>query len=343
MRNRLILLAATIGAAGLGLLAYGGLPQTAQAVPDPVSCAGYPEHRIFVENQTWWSPQVADPSRPGHPGVGETGHVHIGTCFPLYQHLAGNTLELDVNVKMHQQTGTAVNLRVYAYGDVELEFNNTQPFNHGKCDTADCDTWIHVSFPLTGIHYNGWHEFAIFLNVQTPDGQIQRNWTRYYAYVDRPSLPPPPPGSVVYTTTQPVITGVNSVTGGDSWYSQVNGGTTGKYAQAKILRASIPWDEATGVLTPLSGTWTPTVSFEANQNFALIDPAFHAVPPSKGTIVYEGTAATPADHTRTLSIDTTTLSEGQHRLVIGTGNVATNGTNTGVLVIPFLVDNNPCA
>jgi hypothetical protein len=306
------------------------------ATPDPTTCAGYPEARIFVENQSWWSPQLQDPARPGHPGEGGTGHIHIGTCFPLYQHLTADTLDLDVNIKLHENTGTAVNLRVYAYGDVELEYNGTQPFNHGKCDTADCDTWVHVSFPLSQAHYNGWHEFAIFLNVLTPDGQVQRNWTRYYAYIDRSGLPSASAGSVVDLTTRPVISGVNSVTGGDSWYSKMASG--GSYAQAKILRSSIPWDETTGALTPLAGVWSPRVGWGQPGKFAYVDPAFHAVPPSKGTIVFEN-GPVDADGFKTLTIDTTHLANGMHRLVLGAGNAAANGTNTGVLVVPFLVAN----
>jgi hypothetical protein len=106
-----------------------------------------------------------------------------------------------------------------------------------------------------------------------------------------------------------------------------------------MLREDVPWNEATGELTPLSGTWTPTVQFEARQNFVYVDPALHATPPNHGTVVYEATTTNTGYHTQELSIDTTTLSNGLHRLLIGTGNVAQNGTHSGVLVVPFVVQN----
>lgn len=325
-------------------LAPGASGATAPT-PDPVTCAGYPEPRIFLENQSWWSPQLPDPARPAHPGTGITGHIHIGTCFPAYQSLAGDNLHLDVNVKLHNITGRSVNLRVYGYGDptIQREMNGTQAFNAGKCDTADCETWMHVDLPLKDATYNGWHEFAMFLNVVNASGVVQRNWTRYYAYIDQPSKPLPPAGSTVDVTTQAVRTGVNSVTGGDTWYSDPPkrelGGSTGAYAQARIARADIPWSEATGELTPLSGVWSPEVRFEARTNFVYIDPALHAIPPNLGTVIYSATTGNTAELVKRLAIDTTSLSDGLHRLLVGTSNVATNGANTGVLVVPFLVHN----
>ena len=315
-----------ISLVGVALLAGAlTLGQASSAAPDPVNCTGYPEPRVYLENQSWWTPQVGPAS---DPRTGSVGHIHIGTCFPLYQKLSGDTLHLDIDVKLHNMQSIPSKLRLSAYQEVQWKGATVPP-----CPTVDCASSYSVDFPISEIRYKGWRLFGLFLNVSDQNGVIQRNWTHYMAYIDRPEKPDPPPGNIGTFLEDP---------GGDTWYGGAVGGTTGAYANAQILRADVPWSEQTGELTPVSGTWTPTVKFEAQTNFVYIDPALHAVPLDKGTVVYEAKTSNTGYHTQQLSIDTTQLSDGPHRLLIGSSNVGTAGTNTGVLVIPFLVDNNPC-
>lgn len=295
------------------------------ATPDPQTCVGYPEPRIQLESQSWWSPQ---PGPADHPGTGQQGHVHVGMCFPLYQHISGDTLHLDVTVKLHNMPALPSKLRVVFYGDVVQWKGPLVP----PCASADCEHVYSLDVPLSDLTFSGWRLVAPFLNVTNSNGDIQRQWPHWFVYIDNGQSAPPP--GTVGTDLEDV--------GGDTWYSDVVGGTTGKYANAVMERASVPWDEETGELTPLSGTWTPTVRFEAQTNFAYIDPALHATPPSHGTVVYEATTTNTGYHTQQLEIDTTQLADGPHRLLIGTGNVGTNGTHTGVLVVPFVVDNSGC-
>ena len=319
---KLTLVFATALAAGL-LLGAGSQAQTA---PDPVNCTGYPEPRIFLENQSWWEPQ---PGPASHPGTGKQGHIHVGACFPLYQKLSGSTLHLDVNVKLHNIPGTPSKLRFTAYQTntwIVTPNNALVP----ACASADCEYWYSFDIPLSDIPYKGWREFSAYLNVAHTDGAGQRNWWRYFAYVDHPSKPDAPIGSAGSTLED---------LGGDTWYSPIIGGTTGKYARAEMVRQDVPWDEATGQLKAVSGIWTPTVRFEARKNFVYVDPVLHANPPSHGTVVYEQTTANTGYHIQQLAIDTTQLADGMHRLLIGTSNVASNGTHSGILVVPFLVKN----
>jgi hypothetical protein len=322
--SRWLLLAAVaaVGVVGIVRVTSSG------AAPDPVACTGYPEPRILLESQSWWTPQFQNPADPGHPGTGHVGHIHMQTCYPLYQTIRGDTLHLDVTIKLHDMTGTPGRLIVQAYGDAGGPDGPLVP----RCATSDCTYTYAYDFPLARLHYSGWREFHIFLPVSNADGTKQYNIPRWYVNMDngKPAAPIGSTGSVVGNA------------GGDSWYR--SGGSA--YARVNIQRTSIPWDETTGTLTPVSGIWTPTVEYTVPQGgFAYIDPAFHNVPPSKGTIVYETNTGPEA---KTLSIDTAKLSNGPHRLVIGAtrhsdlSTVGPAGDNTGVLVIPFVVYNKGC-
>lgn len=331
MRRHLILL--TLLALAALVLATSSTPAT--TAPDRVNCTGYPEPRIFLENQSWWEPQARDPADPDHPGTGKQGHIHVGTCFPLYQQLSGDTLHLDINLKLHNITGFANQLRIDAYGDRTYMAPRTTWLGGEKrwhCETVDCERWVSVDVPLSGLQFGGDHEWNVFLMVWKSDGsQKQYNVSRWHASVNRP-LPEPPTGSVVARTRESGRVG----TGGDSWFTTTSGGN---YARVGMLRSDIPWNEKTGQLNPVSGIWRPRLFFEKHKNFVYIDPQLHAVPPHKGVVLSEATSDDGAT-TGQLSIDTRRLSNGLHRLVFGTGNVTRNGTHSGVGVIPFLVLNS---
>lgn len=303
----------------LALAAIAAVAQatTGRATPDPVACTGYPEPRIYLESQSWWTPQQTS---------GQVGHIHVGLCYPLYQSLSGDTLHLDITVKLHGMQGaTPGRLIVQAYGDVGGPDGPLVP----ACATADCTYTYGYDFPMTALHYSGWRAFQVYLPAFQPDGAKQYNVPRWQIYVVR-DLPPAPVGSTgsVY---DPLV-------GGDSWYRPVP--TVTAYSRADIARASIPWNETTGELTPVPASWTPSVVFAAEHDFVYIDPALHAVPPSNGIVVLDENH--PGGQARTLTIDTTTLANGVHHLMVGSGRDSGVGVNTGVLVVPFLVHNVVC-
>ena len=67
---------------------------------------------------------------------------------------------------------------------------------------------------------------------------------------------------------------------------------------------------------------------------AYIDPRFHcACPEEKGIIVREG----QGQFIGNLRIDTSTLAPGPHRLVLRADSAIADGTNSGLIVIPFTV------
>ena len=82
-----------------------------------------------------------------------------------------------------------------------------------------------------------------------------------------------------------------------------------------------PWDPVTGQSKPMSGIWQPEVFFEGDTGFAYLDAALHANPPTK-TVVYEGPGyAWGRFGFSRLRIDTTKLTDGPHKLLIGTCNI----------------------
>ena len=70
---------------------------SAQAEPNPDTCEGYPEPRVFVEAQGWW---VQEPGDNGD----HFGHIHVGTCFPLFQTVRG-TVGFDLKFQLHDNPG----------------------------------------------------------------------------------------------------------------------------------------------------------------------------------------------------------------------------------------------
>jgi hypothetical protein len=325
-RDRYGYIAAMLVGGSLAFFAlFVALGQATPAAPDPVSCTGYPERRVYLENQSWWEPQAGPPS---HPGTGKQGHIHIGTCFPLYQSLnvasSSATIHFDLRIQLHNMPGVAGRIFLDAYGDLQhdVQSPNTQQWT---CPSADCERWVGVDFPLGRTKYSGWREFNIFMLWNTTDGHYQRNVARYYVYIKN-GKPPAPAGS-----TGSVVDDV----GGDSWF--VAPGPNGKYAAARIARADIPWQEPTMSPRTLSGVWRPTVEFGQEKGFVFIDPALHAVPLNKGLVVYNATG--PRGRRVRISVDTPRLANGPHRMLIGTCNKQPEGQHCGTLVVPILVAN----
>jgi hypothetical protein len=88
----------------------------------------------------------------------------------------------------------------------------------------------------------------------------------------------------------------------------------------------------------VKGIWRPHVFTSAagtriSEYEVLIDPNIHGL--DRGIVVAEGVGSL----FRNLSIDTTKLANGTHRLFFRAGSTVAKGTNSGVLVIPFTVQN----
>jgi hypothetical protein len=122
---------------------------------------------------------------------------------------------------------------------------------------------------------------------------------------------------------------------GKGWY------TGPEYCEASLL-SRVP-DRAR------SGIWRPRVLLDdhdggtagdaaVTRHTVTLDPDFHAVPQNPGTVLQQDADGLPAT---TLAIDTTRLTNGPHKLRLRSDcdAPAQGSVNSGVLVVPFTVDN----
>lgn len=299
----------------------------------------YPEPRVYLESQIWTTPQ---PIRAGYAGSGVTGmasgHTHVGTCFPLLQHLRGNVLQLDVHIQAHNMTQPIdYGLRVDAY-DVLAWIDHasfsppkclvgTTCFQPMDCKAEQCDQWVHVDFPLKDVPVSGFRSFYIFPMSNWLDGSKQ--WTNgtWWAYIDngKPAGTAPQPVDPLYLAGQGEFTRPNE-----------NGG---KYARAQLPMTEYPYDPATGHLKAVSGTWTIHPREEGQRLGVYVDPMLHAHPMSLGTIAHQSLDTSLEWRSTTVNIDTTKLTNGVHFLLIAAGKIGKGVEWTGVLKVPFLVEN----
>jgi hypothetical protein len=275
------------------------------ASPDPLTCAGYPEPRVFLESQAWWR------TTPGKTGP-DHGHVHIGTCFPYAQKLSGN-VNFDIRVILHDNPGTANFLRVQIAGD----FGDIAPVQFRISQTCTvpgtCTFWYHVTVDTTKSPYDGRQEFRFAVKVAEPDGTTMFPSTGWQAYLNN--------GKPVNDYRS------SDLTIGYGWYTGTG------YANAQ-LDSKLP-------MAPVSGLWSFKVSLRpgasgipVTHHVVLLDANLHANIP--GTVLVEGSGAWSG----TITLDTRTLPNGLHHLLLRSdADAAAGSTNSGVLVFPFTVQN----
>jgi len=273
------------------------------AAPDPLTCAGYAEPRVFADSQAWWM-QTA-----GKTGT-ENGHVHTDVCFPFRQHVKG-IVPLDIRLVMHNNPGKLDQLAVQVWNG-GTGASAKKSFSPALVCATDCEFWVHLEVDTTKHPYDGWQEWRIRPRVVEPDGKQLIGSTSYQAYLEN--------GKPIKNYRDP------NFVQGKGWYSAVN------YAQARVT-AGYTYGAA------VSGKWAITIACDASNLpvtgcLATIDPNFHLLQPG----ITQHTNAGPFKGT--VTIDTTTLANGPHRLVIRTDvNAPTGSTLSGVLNLPFTVQN----
>src|SRR6266571_1199195 len=192
-RSTLIILLACIGAAILAttfvLTAYAQTPTSDPATPpsdetaplpdqrvspeqspgpNPVTCAGYPEERVFLESQSWW----VDKNHP-FPGA----HIHWGTCFPLLNEkleepvVTGQKIHFDVKLQLHDDPGTVTLLRVQIFEDgVDPTWSQTVSIRCPKPPAPEnptCVMWESFDVPLDNLPFDGRRELRMTANMGT--------------------------------------------------------------------------------------------------------------------------------------------------------------------------------
>jgi len=259
---------------------------------------------VFLESQAWWI------TTPGKNGPNH-GHVHIGTCFPYKQPIRG-TSEFDIRVIMHNNPGKLGGV----HGSLEGAGVGSGELNpHGGQTCSDtCTFWFHATIDTRKATSDGRKELRIHAHVREPDGTemlVTNGWQLNLANGGK--------AIIDYRSSD--------VTIARGWYTGVG------YTNASF-DSNLP-------TAPVSSTWSFKVSLKpgadgipVTHHVVLLDANFHANIP--GTALKEGNGAWSG----TITVDTRTLINGPHRLILRADADASAGsTNSGVLVIPFTVQN----
>lgn len=328
-------------AALAAMLTLAAAPLWAQpAAADPVTypCVGapadepngglYPERRSYLVWQGWWTYDA-----PGSP----QSHIHMEGCVPDRETLdAAVTPSFTANIKlvMHDNPGS-ITYASMIYKGTDYETTVEKEYINGlSCPVGVCSTWVQFSQPLSLFGHTGLQEIRFRVFVPQPNG---------------------PSGAKKEQHTSLNIQ--NTIVGTGKSVANV---TRELFARAKGWWTTFLYTEATAIDAdpagpglvpdgPVSGIWSPVVrqvthssdaSFPVTHVFATLDANFHATPPDPGMVLYDHDGDTPQ---QALSIDTTQLANGVHKLLLKTSShssaVPDPGTNEGVVVIPFLVQN----
>lgn len=161
---------AVLASVGLAVALFGPAVQAAQLPAQNVpSCAGYPEHRVWVVSHSWWL-QNGD-TWPGR-------HIHFGGCFPVHQ-VIGRSLHLDLRLDLHAAPGTVTLLRIQAWPAYDPAWQKSVSISSCPEDTG---CLVPVDVPLNGA--TGTFEFRITANIPTNAfGVRQYQSTRFDACV----------------------------------------------------------------------------------------------------------------------------------------------------------------
>jgi len=285
-----------------------GAPATAlagtPAGPDPLTCEGYPEQRVFLESQSWWSDE-----RQPFPGA----HIHLGTCFPLLQEISG-VVHFDVRVILHHDPGEVNLLRVQIFDNGENPVY-AEPLSW-RCPEGTCEQWFPIDIDTSTRPYDGRWEFRFTANVPvTPEGPNSGN--RQYQTTR---------WAAILRNGKPVRDGqgIDRV-GAAGWY------TNSGYANV-FIRHDDALEAAFGTVC---GVWVPEIRAEMSRLVVAVDAANHGHDP--GVVFYDGPGN---DVWRAVELDTTTLADGPHKLFLRTDDPGSNGTSSGIFVLPFVVSNS---
>lgn len=304
----------------VALVLASGITLPAGATPDRLSCAGYAERRQFVEAQAWW---LNDPDR-GFNG-GDRGHAHMGACIPERERVSG-TVPFDVRIVMHDNPGMLTDLSaVFKTPSTETTVARKHLSRTCNGGVGTCTFWYHFALDIDEFPASGLEEIRFRATIQerSPTGarEEMRPSVNFQVWVANDQ-----PRSDV--ARYPYLRG-------KGWY------TGPGYCEAAFLD-KVP-DRAR------SGVWRPRVLLDdhaggtagdaqVTRHTVTLDPDFHAVPEDPGHLVLRGRDGLPAT---ALRIDTTKLANGAHKLHLRSDcDDPTKGSiNSGVLVIPFTVDN----
>lgn len=304
MRVAAMIIAVVALAATTGSM--GPEPSAAGAAAE-VPCA---TPRVFAESQAWWQPA------PGAPaGTNNFGHVHLGACIPERDVLASPT-SVRLRLIMHENPGRLDDISVVLKGtDYEITTAEVAPVKR-RC-ASTCEQWLTVRLDPAKFRESGLQEVRFRVFVDEPDGNEMHTSINWQLYVDNGK----PRADV---TRYPYLRG-------KGWYTDFG------YCEADMLTRPLPDGPVRGNLKlRMRQVDHGPDDVNPSSHLVALDADSHAGIP--GTVLSRGRGPLAAT---SFTIDTTTLSDGQHRLVQRASCKSGDHINSGVLVLVFTTDNHP--
>jgi len=283
---------------------------TAHAAELTGPCAAYPTPRTFIEGQGWWQDAGED--------YFAQEHIHVGACVPLNGTVSG-VLPVDLTIKLHNnEVGiwkVAADTRQWMSQTAAGCYGALACLNYKPaltCSAMDCTFTAHLDIPTQWIARDGSQLIRLFAMAKRADGHETRAGFEFPLKLAN--------GNPV--SDYPVLLGGNHLSG-VGWHTDT------QYSLA--MSSEFP-------TAPVSGIWQPHIlsavqGTPITEYEVLLDPNIHAG--SRGTVVAEGRSSLFGR----VRIDTTKLANGTHKLVFRAGSQVAKGTNSGIVVIPFTVQN----
>jgi hypothetical protein len=301
---------------------------------------GCAANEVWLDAQDWWATTPGRVGRDGNPGD-DFGHLHTGLCFPSGAALRG-VVPLRVRSVLHDNPGHFRELQVQLYqGDsanriaAQLRFErrlSTCAATGGQLSDngATCTWWDTVRVDTRQARFDGEAQFRVRGFVAEPDGREMRTSTSLHATLRNGGRP-------AYNDLYQDLDDLEA----RGWYTTLN------YAAARLR-------DAPALLQPVSGVWRPRIAAIRGFDGASVTGWYAGI----NTDFHQGNPGTPlcpagvrerngipqcstAPYSGPLTVDTTRLSNGWHRLLLKTDQYdpETGSTHSGVLATFVLVQN----
>jgi len=282
-------------------------PDPQRMLTSPLDCSGWPEPRVYVEAQQWFT-------GPSKDIVTQSKHTHIGACVPSINSSISGVLVLDVLAQLHMMNDHVLD-ELHAelvLGSSKVPLGEELRVNM-DCTAPDqqlyCMRVYRLQLDTTRAIYDGVNSIKIFADLRNTHPQTQRDPALGQGFGSNTAFAFP----VTLKNGKPA----NPTPAGPAATRLMARGTM-----------SFPWSYTEvfwyGALPtqPVSGLWTtPLVqsvqhskAAEVTGTFASLDPAFHKTAPSEGSVLLRSDKAYRAPFT----IDTTKLPNGRHKLFVRT-------------------------
>lgn len=232
-RKHLSLFSATV----FVLVVGGARPVSAQHGGDPCAGHGYPEPRLFLDAQGWWSPQ---------PIEGGIGHLHIGGCFPSR---ASGLVELDLVAQLFHVDGV--------YREIEVKLGRVKPeIKLALTCRGHCAQTVQVLLDTAAVGRDGYELLEIDVHARLFDGIEQHARLRHWIWLDN--------GHPVQRTKAGPTEGIG-------WVTAVSGQRTHGYVGVKVFAKFLPQSDGRVELP-----WGVGLKFDPPRGFASLDANVHA-------------------------------------------------------------------